>query len=114
MPPGPPVQYTGLSDRFVVLYGRPWRSPWFPRVFSDDELPVFSDDELPVFTEEFAIDAHFAAAAQVAYHVPVQGGLVEAAGLWDATAQGQVDSAAYFFVEEGIFDRAIDVFVVAK
>src|SRR5690348_4186416 len=29
-PRGSPVQYTGFASHFVVLYGRPSRSPWYP------------------------------------------------------------------------------------
>src|SRR5207244_13484059 len=69
---------------------------------------------LAVFTGQFPIYANFAALAQVADHVPVQGRLVDSKGLRTAGTQGEVNGSTHLLVEERIFCTAVDVAIIAK
>jgi hypothetical protein len=68
---------------------------------------------LAVFLEELAVHVERAVLAQVLDHVPVQGGFVDAAGFRVGLAEGEVDGAADLFVEQDVFDEALDVVVGA-
>jgi hypothetical protein len=41
-----------------------------------------SNQETPIFIEQFIIDPNLAAIAQVTNHIPVNGALIDRAGLW--------------------------------
>jgi len=82
--------------------------------FLPSRIQFILNDELAIFAEKLAVHTHLATAAQIADHVPVQRRLIHAACLWNARAQGEMDGATHFLVEKGVFDAAINVFVIAK
>ncbi len=73
-----------------------------------------SDQNITIFQEERIVYPDFALCAQIADHVPVEGGLIDAAGLGIAIAQSEMDGAAHLLVEERIACGARHLFVVAK
>ena len=63
---------------------------------------------MAVALDDLAVGGQAAALAQVADEVPVQGGLVLAAGLGVRAAEREVDGAADLLVEQRRADRAVD------
>src|SRR5579859_99746 len=75
------------------------------------------EQELAVLHEELVIYPDLAApsgGAQIADHIPVQGGMILAAGLGVAVAQRQMHRAANLFVEENVADTTRDTGIVAE
>ena len=99
--------------------------PIFPRIEELSSLALLPrpspekegeglSDELAVLLEDLAVDVDRAAVAQVLDHVPVQGGLVAAAGFRIGLAEGEVDAAADLFVEQDVLDELLDAVVGAN
>src|SRR5689334_1948816 len=58
------------------------------------------DDERSVLVEQLAVDANLAPLAQIADHVPVDGGDIRSAGDGDAGPERHVEGARDLLVEE--------------
>src|SRR5258707_736457 len=66
------------------------------------------DGEFAVFVEQFAINMDGAVVAHVADHVPMDSAAVFAAGFGVAHANGHVNCAADFFIEENVARKFVD------
>ena len=72
------------------------------------------DLPLGVPLDHFPVQAHFGILAQVADHVPVNGGNVRASGGLVGIPQSQVQRASDFFVEQDVFGELLNAEIGAK
>src|SRR4051794_32276853 len=77
-------------------------------------MRIESDNELAVLEEQIAVDGKFAAIAQIANHVPMNGRFVLAACFGIASADRHMDGAADLLVEKDIAGEAVDIEVSAN
>src|SRR3954451_18932252 len=71
-------------------------------------MSVGTTTECPALLQDLAVGRQSTAIAQVADEVPVNSGLVDAAGLGIGAAEREVDGAADLLVEQDRADRAVD------